>query len=64
MVAGWQVSNPWRLLLTLGLVLLIAGVGQALGSWLGSRLKGTLSWEPAQWVDRLLGAALAVFGCC
>ena len=62
MVASWQVSNPWRLLLTLGLVLLIAGVGQALGSWLGSRLKGTLSWEPAQWVDRLLGAALAVFG--
>ena len=39
-----------------------AGLGQALGSWLGSRLRGTLSWEPAQWVDRLLGAALAVFG--
>ena len=59
LVASWQIENPWRLVLIIGLVLLAAGIGQALGALAGRRLRDTVSWQPAQWLDSLLGAVLA-----
>jgi S1-C subfamily serine protease len=47
-------------ILAIGIVLVLASLGQLLLGTLGGSLRRRLSWRPAQVVDSLLGAALSV----
>lgn len=44
----------------LATVLLLAFIGQAIGSYLGARLRNALTWRPVRWLDALGGAALSM----
>lgn len=46
--------------LAVGLVLLAATVGQVLFGWVGSLVRGRLTWRPARAFDNGLGAAVSV----
>ena len=46
----------------ISLVLIAGMVGQALGAYLGGHLRDVLPWEPARWLDSLLGSLLAAAG--
>lgn len=41
-----------------GIVILLALVGQALGAYAGGRLRQRLTWRPVRWLDALAGGAL------
>lgn len=55
-------EGPLAAILLIGLVLIAGMLGQALGALIGSHLRDVLSWDPARWLDSLLGAALAAAG--
>lgn len=44
----------------LAIVLLLAFIGQAIGSYLGARLRNRLTWRPVRWLDALGGAVLSM----
>lgn len=47
-------------LLALGLVIGIAAIGQAVGTYVGSSLREEMTWRPLRWVDAVGGGALSV----
>lgn len=55
-------EGPLAAVLLIGLVLIAGMLGQALGALIGSHLRDVLPWDPARWLDSLLGAALAAAG--
>lgn len=55
-------DGPLPAILLISLVLIAGMVGQALGAYLGGHLRDVLPWEPARWLDSLLGSLLAAAG--
>lgn len=47
-------------LLALGLVIAAAAVGQAVGTFVGSELRGGLKWRPLRWLDAVGGSVLSI----
>ncbi|AWB90984.1 MarP family serine protease [Aeromicrobium chenweiae] len=47
-------------LLALGLVIGAAAIGQAIGTFVGSGVRDTLTWRPLRWVDAVAGSALSM----
>lgn len=47
-------------LLALGLVIGVAAIGQAIGTFVGSILRDGLTWRPLRWVDAIAGSALSI----
>jgi len=62
LTAGVAPDGPLAAILLIALVLIAGMLGQALGALLGSHAREVLPWEPARWLDSLLGAALAAAG--
>jgi S1-C subfamily serine protease len=49
-----------RVMLAVAVVLVCALAGQVLAVWLGGELRRRITWQPAQTVDSILGAAVSV----
>ncbi len=62
LVSTWDLQNPLRAVVVVGLVLIAAVLGQLIGSMIGSRVRGWLKWQPARWLDSTLGVGLALLG--
>lgn len=60
--AGVSPDGPLAAILLISLVLIAGMIGQALGAFTGSRMRDVLPWEPARWLDSLLGSLLAAAG--
>lgn len=60
--SGVAPDGPLAAILLIALVLIAGMLGQALGALIGSHARDVLPWDPARWVDSLLGAALAAAG--
>lgn len=55
-------DDPLAAMLLIALVLIAGMLGQALGALIGGRMRDVLPWDPARWLDSLLGAGLAAAG--
>ncbi|HEY0259317.1 MAG TPA: MarP family serine protease [Lacisediminihabitans sp.] len=60
LVAGWVSTSAWRLPIVLIVVLLLLGLGQALGGRAGRFLRRRLEKSPLRGFDRLFGAAVTL----
>ncbi|NQU36003.1 MAG: MarP family serine protease [Actinobacteria bacterium] len=60
LLSNFEVSGTVGLILTIGLVIGFAIVGQVLTSGFGRYLRDRITWEPARLVDNFGGAALNV----
>lgn len=47
-------------LLALGLVIGVAAIGQAVGTYVGTDLRETVTWRPLRWVDAFAGSVLSI----
>src|SRR5512133_1011967 len=67
---GAQIAEPvarrlahqsnGRVILAIAVVLVCALAGQVVAVWLGGELRRRITWQPAQTVDSVLGAAVSV----
>ena len=61
-VDQWSLSTTSRSLIVVASVLTAAIFGQLLGGWAGGVLRSRITWRPAETVDSLGGAGLALVG--
>ncbi|MDQ1246281.1 MAG: MarP family serine protease [Actinomycetota bacterium] len=59
---GVGPEGPLAAILLIALVLIAGMIGQGIGALVGAKMRDVLPWEPARWLDSLLGSGLAAAG--
>lgn len=62
LISALNVNAVPGYIITAASVVILAAMGNALGSWAGQVFRGLLKWRPAQWLDHSIGAVLGLFG--